>query len=110
MLLRTLRLQPRDLRHVYLAGGFANHLGVGHAIAIGLLVPVPEDRVRRIGNASVRGARLLLLSRGLRAQLAERVTEIEHVQLEDEPDFFELFVVGCSFCRAPAAIADWQVA
>ncbi len=97
ILLRRLGLTPDDIDRVYLAGAFANSLDVVNAIAIGLLVPVPPERVRRVGNASVAGARRLLLSRDRRAALEALVRRIEHVELEAEPDFFELFADGCRF-------------
>ncbi len=97
VLLRQLGLQPADLDHVYLAGGFANALDVGSAVEIGLLVPVAADRVTRAGNASIAGARALLLSRRRRAALETLVRRIEHVELESEPDFFDLFTDGCLF-------------
>ncbi len=100
VLLRTLGIEAADLAHVYLAGGFANHLDVAKAIEIGLVLPVPAERVRRIGNASLRGARMLLLSARLRHALAAVVRRTEHVQLEGQPDFFEIYVEGLSFGEA----------
>jgi len=97
VLLRLLGLRPEDLDHVYLAGGFANAIDVGSAIDIGLLVPVPEDRVERVGNASITGARTLLLRRDRRAGLERLVAGIRHVELESEPDFFDMFTDGCLF-------------
>jgi uncharacterized 2Fe-2S/4Fe-4S cluster protein (DUF4445 family) len=97
VLLRRLGLRPRDLDNVYLAGGFANALDVESAIDIGLLVPAPIERVIRAGNASIGGARALLLSRRRRASLDALVRRIEHVELESEPDFFDLFTDGCLF-------------
>jgi uncharacterized 2Fe-2S/4Fe-4S cluster protein (DUF4445 family) len=97
VLLRRLGMRPEDVDHVYLAGGFANALDVSSAIDIGLLVPVPVERVVRAGNASIAGARALLLSRRRRAALETIVNRIEHVELESEPDFFDLFTDGCLF-------------
>ena len=97
VLLRRLGLRPDDLDRVYLAGGFANALDAGSAIEIGLLVPVPPERVVRAGNASITGARALLLSHHRRAALEALVRCIEHVELEAEPDFFDLFTDGCLF-------------
>jgi uncharacterized 2Fe-2S/4Fe-4S cluster protein (DUF4445 family) len=97
VLLRRLGMRPGDLDRVYLAGGFANALDVESAIDIGLLVDVPRERIMRAGNASIAGARALLLSRGRRAALDELVRHIEHVELESEPDFFDLFTDGCLF-------------
>ncbi len=89
VLLRRLGLAPGDLRHVYLAGGFANALDVQASIDIGLLLPVDPARVVRAGNASVAGAKALLLSRRRRAELESVVRRIDHVELESEPDFFD---------------------
>ncbi len=97
VLLRRLGLRAEDLEHVYLAGGFANAIDTESAFKIGLLVPVPEQRVRRVGNASVVGARALLLSLERRAELEALVRRIDHVELESEPDFFDLFTDGCMF-------------
>ena len=70
---------------------------VANAIAIGFLADVRPDRVVKVGNASIRGARRLLLSRRRRETLERLVRRIEHVELETTPDFFELFVDACQF-------------
>ncbi len=97
VLLRRLGMEPSDLDRVYLAGGFANAIDVSSAIDIGLLVPVAPERVVRVGNASIGGARTLLVSRRRRAELESLVRRIEHVELESESDFFDLFTDGCLF-------------
>ena len=97
ILLRRLGLRVEDLDRVYLAGGFANALDIGSAVDIGLLVPAPVDRIVRAGNASVAGARALLLSRRRREELEAAVARIEHVELETAPDFFGLFTDACLF-------------
>ncbi|MEI7744907.1 MAG: ASKHA domain-containing protein [Chloroflexota bacterium] len=97
VLLRKLGLAPEDLDHVYLAGGFANAIDVASAFDIGLLVRVPEERVHRVGNASIGGARALLLGLDRRAELEALVRRVIHVELESEPDFFDMFTDGCLF-------------
>ncbi len=97
ILLRRLGVTADQVDRVYLAGGFANAVNVANAIEIGLLAPVPIDRVERVGNAALQGATALLLSGSRRAELEELVGRIEHVELETEADFFELFVDGCRF-------------
>ena len=102
ILLRRLGLHPQQVDRVLLAGGFANAIDIGNAIAIGFLADVRQDRVERVGNAALHGAVMLLLSRGRRAELGDLVGRIEHVELETEPDFFGLFVEGCQFSPIPA--------
>ena len=97
ILLRELGVQPEEVERLYLAGGFAHHIDVRNAIAIGFLAPVAVERVVKVGNASVRGARELLLSASRRELLEPLARRIEHVELETTPDFFDLFVDGCQF-------------
>src|SRR3972149_12148300 len=88
ILLRQLGVRPEQVDRVFLAGGFANAIDIENAVAIGFLAPVPPERVHRVGNAALRGAAQLLLSRSRRTELDGIVRRIEHVALEQEPDFF----------------------
>ncbi len=97
ILMRHLGLTASDIDKLYLAGGFANYVDVQNAIEIGFLPPVPEERIEKIGNSAARGAREILLSRNKRKAAEDLVRDIEHVELETTPDFFELFVDGCQF-------------
>ncbi len=78
-------------------------MNVGNAIEIGFLAPVRPERVIRVGNASLRGARELLLSSPARERLERLVRRIEHIELETTPDFFELFVDACQFKPLPSS-------
>jgi uncharacterized 2Fe-2S/4Fe-4S cluster protein (DUF4445 family) len=97
ILLRRLGVEPEQVTRAFLAGGFANAVDIPNAIAIGFLAPVPVERVERVGNAALLGAAMLLLSRRHREALDALIARIEHVELEQEPDFFDLFVDGCQF-------------
>ena len=97
ILLRLAGLVPADLGRLYLAGAFASYIDVANAIDIGFIPAIPEDRVEKVGNASLRGARIMLLSGSRRAGIDTLVRRIEHVELETHPDFFDLFVEGCRF-------------
>lgn len=103
ILLRNLGIRPDELEAVFLAGGFASHVDVANAIEIGFLALVRPERVRKLGNASVQGARRLLVSKTDRDAMERFVRRIKHVELETTPDFFELFVEGCQF--KPLAVA-----
>jgi uncharacterized 2Fe-2S/4Fe-4S cluster protein (DUF4445 family) len=105
ILLRQLGLAADDVDHVYLAGGFANAIDIENAIAIGFLAQVRPERVERVGNSALRGAAMLLLSRTKRESLNQLIDRIEHMELETEPDFFDLFVDGCMFHPIPTAAA-----
>ncbi len=105
IVLRQFGVNPRDITKLYLAGGFANYVNVRNAIEIGFLAPVPEDRIVKIGNASIQGAKEVLLSRRKRQSIENLVKRIEHVELETTGDFFEVFVEGCQFKPMPTILA-----
>lgn len=104
ILLRHLGLDPAAIEHLYLAGGFANYVDAQNAMDIGFLAPVPPERVTKVGNAALQGAREVLVSRTRRQRLEQLVRNIEHVELETVPDFFDIFVEGCQFKPMPDRI------
>jgi uncharacterized 2Fe-2S/4Fe-4S cluster protein (DUF4445 family) len=97
IVMRHLGVRPEDVECLYLAGGFANYVDVANAIEIGFLPPINEDRIVKVGNASVVGARDALLSSASRESAESLVDRIEHLELETTPDFFDIFVEGCQF-------------
>lgn len=101
IVIRKFGINPADVSRLYLAGGFANYVDVRNAIDIGFLAPVDEDRIVKIGNAAVQGAKEVLLSRKKREDIERLVKGIEHVELETTADFFEVFVEGCQFKPMP---------
>jgi len=76
-----------EVENIYLAGGFGNFINPENAVAIGLLPPAPE-KVVRIGNAALAGAREMLLSLPMRQTIEAVAARIEHTKPNDwEPDF-----------------------
>ncbi len=51
-----------QLSKIYVAGGFGSYLDIEKAIGIGLIPDVPKDRIEFIGNSSLIGARMALVS------------------------------------------------
>ena len=86
-----------DVAVFYLAGGFGRHLRVAAAKRIGLIPDLEEAEILQVGNASIEGACLALLSRAKRAELEGLVRRVAHCRLETHPDFFHYFVEGCQF-------------
>ncbi|HZZ59349.1 MAG TPA: ASKHA domain-containing protein [Opitutaceae bacterium] len=93
----TYGIQPGALHRLYLAGGFGRHLNIAAAKRIGLIPNLDADRIVQIGNASLEGACIALVSRSRRAELESWVRRTEHCRLETHPRFFDYFVEGCQF-------------
>jgi uncharacterized 2Fe-2S/4Fe-4S cluster protein (DUF4445 family) len=109
IVMRQFGAGPEDITKLYLAGGFANYVNVQNAVEIGFLAPVPADHIVKIGNASIHGAKEVLLSKSKRQAIESLVKRIEHVELETTPDFFEVFVEGCQFKPMPRELTSASV-
>ncbi len=96
-------LEFGDIDTFYLAGGFGRHLNVEAAQRIGLVPNLPASRIVQVGNASIEGASIALLSMAKRRELESLVKRVEHCRLETHPDFFDFFVEGCQFKPAESA-------
>ena len=90
-------IRASDLDVFYLAGGFGRHLGVEASKRIGLIPDIDDARIVQVGNASVEGACIALLSHTKRAELEQLVKRVTHCRLETHPHFFDIFVEGCQF-------------
>ena len=101
IVLRHFGCAPEDIKTLFLAGGFANYVNLQDAIEIGFLAPVPETNVVKVGNAAIAGATAVLLSNQKRTDIEAFVNNIEHIELETTPDFFDVFVEGCQFKPMP---------
>ncbi len=78
-----------DLDKIYLAGAFGNYINVKNAVDIGLLPPALE-KIVKIGNGALEGAREMLLSRERRREaeaLARMITHIKPNEIEKDFDF-----------------------
>jgi uncharacterized 2Fe-2S/4Fe-4S cluster protein (DUF4445 family) len=90
-------IRPDKLDVFYLAGGFGRNLNVASSQRIGLIPNLGDAKIRQVGNASIEGACIALLSRAKRVELEELVTRVVHCRLEAHPHFFDYFVEGCQF-------------
>ena len=97
ILLDMAGLQPSDLGTVLLAGAFGNFIRRSSARRIGMLPPVPRERIRFVGNTASFGAKRALLSRDEKEYAARIASEIRHVDLSLNPDFQMEFSTAMMF-------------
>ena len=93
-----------EIEVFYLAGGFGRHLKKEASKRIGLIPNIPDSKIVQVGNASIEGASIALLSVARRQELEALVKKVEHCRLETHPGFFDFFVDGCQF--KPVESAD----
>ena len=87
LLIKNIGQDFNNLSSVYIAGGFGRHLNIENAIRIGLIPDLDRQKFHYVGNSSLLGALLMLLSvknRDTVENLAEKMTYIE---LNTEPRY-----------------------
>ena len=91
-LLHTAGMTAADLTGMAVAGGFGRYLNIPNVIRIGLLPPIPPERVRTVGNAALEGAAHLLLD-ATQKETARRLAEgVQVVDLATNPYFATRFM------------------
>jgi uncharacterized 2Fe-2S/4Fe-4S cluster protein (DUF4445 family) len=91
----------RSLDCIYLAGTFGNHLEPEDILRIGLVPPVPVERIRSIGNAAGDGARMALFNRTHRRRAAALARRTRVLELSMRTDFQDLFVTHTALAPSP---------
>ncbi|MCE5312613.1 MAG: ASKHA domain-containing protein, partial [Nitrospiraceae bacterium] len=81
-----------DLSKVYIAGGFGNYLNVDRAITLGMLPDMAKDKFSFIGNASITGAYLCLLSEELRREAEDIASKMTYIELSVSRGFMDEYM------------------
>ena len=77
---------------IRLAGAFGTHISVSHAMVLGLIPDCDLDQVTSAGNAAGAGARMALLDRNARLEIAATIAKAERIETAVADDFQAHFV------------------
>ena len=80
---------------VYIAGGIGNHLNIENSVFIGLLPDIDREKFQYIGNSSLIGSYLTLLSDEAKAKLEEIGEVMTYVELSVYPTYMDEFISCC---------------
>jgi uncharacterized 2Fe-2S/4Fe-4S cluster protein (DUF4445 family) len=88
LLLKHAGLSFEQVESFYVAGGFGQNLEVENAVRIGLLPDIERSRFHYLGNTSLLGAQLVLLSEKNLEQVNELESMMTYLELNTEPGYF----------------------
>jgi uncharacterized 2Fe-2S/4Fe-4S cluster protein (DUF4445 family) len=91
ILARSVGLTLDVVEQVLIGGAFGQYINVEKAIQIGMLPDMPYDSFQFLGNTSVRGAYMALLSREMRRRVAEVGKMMTYLELSADNTFFDEF-------------------
>jgi uncharacterized 2Fe-2S/4Fe-4S cluster protein (DUF4445 family) len=94
ILLRTLGIQANQVEDIYISGGFGNYINLENVIRVGML-EFQVDRMHKLGNSALLGGKMFLFKDTKHPETILRITE--HVSLESEPGFQDIFVDNLAF-------------
>ncbi len=83
-----------QLDTVYVAGGFGSSFNIPKAIGIGLLPDIDTRRIQFVGNSSVMGARMALLSVPGFEKAADIAKTMTNIELSNHPPFMDEFTAA----------------
>ncbi len=94
LLLARIGASFNDLDRIYIAGGFGRTLDFEKAVTLGLLPDVSRDKFRYIGNSSLTGASMALVSESSRNKLQELLPLIQYLDLSNECHYYEHYTAA----------------
>jgi uncharacterized 2Fe-2S/4Fe-4S cluster protein (DUF4445 family) len=92
VLMESTQTKSADLEAIYLAGGFGNFLNIRQAVTIGLLPDVPVEKIHYVGNTSVAGAKMVLLSRKAQETAEQIAHSMTYFDLMSHPQYMDEFI------------------
>lgn len=90
--MRALDLAPEDLDEVMLAGSFGSYINPRSAQVIGLVPPVPVEKIKAVGNTASEGAKMALMSFREREVAWAIPSIVEYIELSGVEDFNDRFI------------------
>jgi uncharacterized 2Fe-2S/4Fe-4S cluster protein (DUF4445 family) len=97
VVMRELGVTADDLEEIYLAGSFGSYINPQSARIIGLVPPIPVERIKAVGNAAGEGAKMALLSFRQREVARSMPDIVEYHELSGRADFNDSFIAVLQF-------------
>ena len=92
VLLKEVGLSLDIVERIYIAGGFGNYLNIEKAIMIGMLPDMSKEKFSFIGNSSIAGAYLCLLSEKMRREAEDIARKMTYVELSVSRGFMDEYM------------------
>jgi len=92
ILVDSLNLEFEDIKRIYLAGGFGNYLNKKKALILGLIPDLSLERIQFVGNTSIIGAKMAMLSREALDACYEISGKMTYYDLITHPNYMDEFM------------------
>jgi len=97
VLARSVGIDLGSVGRILIAGAFGQYLDVENAVQIGLLPDMPRDRFKFLGNTSILGAYMALLSKEGRKGISELAQRMTYLELSADNTFHDEWMSALFF-------------
>ena len=94
-MLSSLDFDVSMIDDVYVAGGIGSGINMRNAVRIGMFPDIPLEKFHYIGNSSLSGAYLMLLSTPAEKKTYELAANMTYMELSTVPTYMDEFVGAC---------------
>ncbi len=94
-MLRYLDYTVDMIDDVYVAGGIGSGINMRNAVVIGMLPDIPVEKFHYIGNSSLTGSYMMLLSTQAERKTYEIAQGMTYLELSTVPTYMDEFVACC---------------
>ncbi len=88
--LRLVGMKIGDIGRIYIAGALGCGVDIESAVNIGMLPDIPRDRIVLTGNASLKGASMILIDSSLIKEVETIQSLITYRQMSEDPDLLNI--------------------
>jgi len=92
LMLDQVGLDFTNIAKIYIAGGFGRYLNIENAITIGLIPDLPLEIYQYIGNSSLVGAYMVLISEEYRHRQIELARKMTYIELNTDPQYMNEYM------------------
>ncbi len=83
-----------EISKIYIAGGFGRYLNLKDAKTIGLIPDLPLDKFRYIGNSSLIGSYMILISQEYREKQIQLANRMTYMDLSTDPNYMDQYTAA----------------
>ena len=94
-MLKSLDFDVTMIDDVYVAGGIGSGINMRNAVNIGMFPDIPLEKFHYIGNSSLSGAYVMLLSTKAEKKTYELAANMTYMELSAVPTYMDEFVGSC---------------
>lgn len=94
LMLDQLGMDFPDLDNIYIAGGFGRFLNLDKAKVLGLIPDLPTEKFKYIGNSSLMGSYMALVSSEFRQKQIDLANRMTYIDLSSDPGYMDQYTAA----------------